>query len=375
VAGYVAPSSGLECSGEYWELTDSIFYDSDSGSWNNPGSLEAAAFGRGYVPPTALISLHLRDGVAHRAYLTAEVTRYDDEGELHVKRYRAAYPTPLLRDIHSRTINRLSGLGFEFTERIYAHRMMRELADSTGTRILRPDGKHVILFGGVAAPPAGEKAPVCVVTGKTTTEVGALSDDTIFNPLTSAPVLEAVNKRIEDDFVPETDSYYLMSTGHFFNRFPEIGSMLECPPIAARMTDKAWLDDVSGSKDYILGWVEHMTPSEFREELGEFSLTLGAPTWRDTPRVTLWSSGSAILSDGQFKQPTTQAERTRQYEPANIGDVYNLVANDKKFVEEYIAPSGWVIKKPLFPDFHYLFWESSRNDCLIMPVVLERVKS
>lgn len=327
------------------------------------------------MPPTALISLHLRDGVAHRAYLTAEVTRYDDEGELHVKRYRTAYPTPLLRDIHSRTINRLAGLDFEFTERIYAHRMMRELADSTGTRILRSDGKHVILFGGIAAPPAGEKAPVCIVTGKTETETGALPNDTIFNPLTSAPVLEAVNKRIEDDFAPETDSYYLMSTGHFFNRFPEIGSMLECPPIAARMTDKTWLDDVSGSRDYILGWVEHMTPSEFREELGEFSLTLGAPTWRDTPRVTLWSSGPAILSDGQFKQPTTQAERARQYEPANIGDVYNLVANDKKFVEEHIAPSGWIVKKPLFPDFHYLFWEASRNDCLIMPVVLERVKS
>lgn len=375
MAGCVAPSSGLECSEEYWELTDSIFYDSDSGSWNNPGSLEAAAFGRGYVPPTALISLHLRGGVAHRAYLTAEVTRYDDEGELHVKRYRTAYPVSLLREIHSRTINRLSGLDFEFTERIYAHRMMCELADSTGTRILRPDGKHVILFGGIAAPPAGEKTPVCVVTGKTKTEVGTLSDDTIFSPLTSVPVLEAVNKRIEDDFLPETDSYYLMSTGHFFNRFPEIGSMLECPPIAARMADKTWLDDVSGSKDYILGWVEHMTPSEFREELGEFSLTLGTPTWRGTPRVTLWSSGPAILSDGQFKQPETKAEHSRQYEPASIGDVYNAVANDKKFVEEYIAPSGWVIKKPLFPDFHYLFWEASRNDCLIMPVVLERVKS
>lgn len=374
MAGYVAPSSGLEFSEEAWELTDSIFYDSDSGSWNNPGSLEAAAFGRGYVPPTALISLHLRDGVAHRAYLTAEVTRYDDEGELHVKRYRTAYPTPLLRDIHSRTINRLAGLDFEFTERIYAHRMMRELADSTGTRILRSDGKHVILFGGIAAPPAGEKAPVCIVTGKAETETGALPNDTIFNPLTSAPVLEAVNKRIEDDFVPEADSYYLMSTGHFFNRFPEIGSMLECPPIAARLTDKTWLDDVSGSKDYILGWVEHMTPSEFREELGEFSLTLGAPTWRGTPRVTLWSSGPAILSDGQLKQPETKAELEVQYEPANIGDVYNLVANDKKFVEEYIAPSGWIVKKPLFPDFHYLFWEASRNDCLIMPVVLERVK-
>lgn len=375
MAGCVAPSSGLECSEEYWELTDSIFYDSDSGSWNNPGSLEAAAFGRGYVPPTALISLHLRDGVAHRAYLTAEVTRYDDEGELHVKRYRTAYPVSLLREIHSRTINRLSGLDFEFTERIYAHRMMRELADSTGTRILRPDGKHVILFGGIAAPPAGEKTPVCVVTGKTKTEVGTLSDDTIFSPLTSVPVLEAVNKRIEDDFLPETDSYYLMSTGHFFNRFPEIGSMLECPPIAARMADKTWLDDVSGSKDYILGWVEHMTPSEFREELGEFSLTLGTPTWRGTPRVTLWSSGPAILSDGQFKQPETKAEHSRQYEPASIGDVYNTVANDKKFVDKHIAPSGWVIKKPLFPDFHYLFWEASRNDCLIMPVVLERVKS
>lgn len=62
MAGCVAPSSGLEFSEEAWELTDSIFYDNDSGSWNNPGSLEAAAFGRGYVPPTALISLHLRDG-------------------------------------------------------------------------------------------------------------------------------------------------------------------------------------------------------------------------------------------------------------------------------------------------------------------------
>ena len=103
-------------------------------------------------------------------------------------------------------------------------------------------------------------------------------------------------------------------------------------------------------------------------------MTLGAPAWRDTPRVTLWSSGSAILSDGQFKQPATQAERARQYEPANIGDVYNAIANDAAFVNEHIAPSGWIVKKPLFPDFHYLFWEASRNDCLIMPVVLERVK-